>query len=493
MIFQGLFNILSLYLDDIDLFYDAIDKYFRERINDTFPLSSINQDELTNTIDELVAFIKDELLKMGFTQDEIKRYKILDFLIVLNKHDKDRISSIPQFYDSRISPIIFEIFLEKFVDYLVDLPISPLILNLKSKGFLPLEFIIEMRNLKDLFDANPEKKENLKKYIQIKENFIKKLSKNKVKIESLEDLNVPKDKLQLIYLIYRIVSFFHLEKIFDFSHIKEYIVNNVKEWLTTIPLVTLKNPDLYFCGLFLAKNLNIELSPERVKKFLLDLYEEGIDEFEAPLVEATDGLYYFLKSTEFMKIWLNDEKVNRLIDTDPKFFESNYLKNLETSQLVVILKIYTLLKRTKLVQNINAILEELEQRITPEGIKQYRDGFLSSEATYYVLFCNYMRNSLDKLKEHDILKSIVSRIYRNLELLEFSADMNFDLISELFYSFESLKLINCIETRQMIIHLAKYLFPKEVVEKMSLDPEIIKPKARFRHLKVDKMTGETIY
>jgi len=45
----------------------------------------------------------------------------------------------------------------------------------------------------------------------------------------------------------------------------------------------------------------------------------------------------------------------------------------------------------------------------------------------------------------------------------------------------------------MIIHLAKYLFPKEVVEKILLDPEIIKPKARFRHLKVDKMTGETIY
>jgi len=492
MIFQGLFNILSLYLDDIDLFYNAIDTYFRERINDRFQITSMNKEELDNKIDKLIDLITDEFLQMGFNQDEIEN-KFLDLGIELNKWDKYELSSLVELYDLIISPIIFEIFLEKIVDYLVDISISPLILNLKSKGLLPLEFIVELRNLKDLLDANPENKENLKKYLQIKEKFITKLSQNKSTIESLEDLNNPKDKLQLLYLIYRIISFFHLEKRFDFSHIKDYIVNNVNEWLITIPLVTLRNPDLYFCGLFLAKGLNIKLNPEKVKNFLMDLYEEGVDEFEAPLVEATDGLYYFLKSTHFMKLWLNDEKVNRLIETDQKFFEPNYLKDLETSQLVVILKIYTLLRKNKLEQNINAILGELEQRITPEGIKQYRDGFISSEATYYTLFCNYMRNTLDKLKEYDLLNSIVSRIYRNLELLEFSADTNFDLISELFYSFESLKLFNCVETRQMIIHLAKYLFPKEVVEKISLNTEIVKTKARFRHLKVDRITGETIY
>jgi len=492
MILQGLFNILSLYSDDIDLFYNAIDTYFRERINDRFQITSMNKEELDNKIDKLIDLITDEFLQMGFNQDEIEN-KFLDLGIELNKWDKYELSSLVELYDLIISPIIFEIFLEKIVDYLVDISISPLILNLKSKGLLPLEFIVELRNLKDLLDANPENKENLKKYLQIREKFITKLSQNKSTIESLEDLNNPKDKLQLLYLIYRIITFFHLEKRFDFSHIKDYIVNNVNEWLITIPLVTLRNPDLYFCGLFLAKGLNIKLNPEKVKNFLMDLYEEGVDEFEAPLVEATDGLYYFLKSTHFMKLWLNDEKVNRLIETDQKFFEPNYLKDLETSQLVVILKIYTLLRKTKLEQNINAILEELDQRITPEGIKQYRDGFISSEATYYILFCNYMRNTLDKLKEYDLLNSIVSRIYRNLELLEFSADTNFDLISELFYSFESLKLFNCVETRQMIIHLAKYLFPKEVVEKISLNTEIVKTKARFRHLKVDRITGETIY
>ena len=71
--------------------------------------------------------------------------------------------------------------------------------------------------------------------------------------------------------------------------------------------------------------------------------------------------------------------------------------------------------------------------------------------------------------------------------------MNFDLISELFYALEILKLFNCIETRQMIIQLAKYLFPPEVVEKVSLNMELIKTQARFRHLKVNRITGETYY
>ncbi|MFX1590403.1 MAG: hypothetical protein ACFFC1_19900, partial [Promethearchaeota archaeon] len=290
MIFQGLFNILSLYLDDIDLFYNAIDTYFRERINDKFQMISINKDELNDCIDELIDLLTDELLQMGFNQDEIEN-KFLDLGIELNKCNENELSSLIELYDLIISPLIFEIFLEKIVDYLVDITISPLILNLKSRGLLPLEFIVELRNLKDQMDANPENKENLKKYLQIREKFITKLSQNKGTIESLEDLNNPKDKLQLLYLIYRIISFFHLEKRFNFSHIKDYIVNNVNEWLITIPLVTLKNPDLYFCGLFLAKSLNIKLDHEKVKIFLLDLYEEGVDEFEAPLVEATDGLY----------------------------------------------------------------------------------------------------------------------------------------------------------------------------------------------------------
>ncbi|MFW9771980.1 MAG: hypothetical protein ACFFEO_07425, partial [Candidatus Thorarchaeota archaeon] len=321
MIFQGLFNILSLYLDDIDLFYNAIDSYLREKINEEFENIAINKEDLDDKLDELIRIFKKEFIEMDFDAEEIEN-KFLDPSLELSLEDEKNIRSVLELYEEKISPIVVEILLEKIVDYLVDVTISPLILNLKSKGLLPLEFIIQLRNLKDLLDDNPEKKENLKKYIQIREKFIRKLNQNKSKIESLEDLKDTRDKLQLIYLIYRIISFFNLEKRFDFSHIKEFIIKNVKDWLMTIPLVTLKNPDLYFCGLFLAKRLNIKLDRKKVINFLLELYEEGTDEFEAPLVEATDGLYYFLKSTHFMKLWLTDTQINRLIDTDSKFFES---------------------------------------------------------------------------------------------------------------------------------------------------------------------------
>jgi hypothetical protein len=45
----------------------------------------------------------------------------------------------------------------------------------------------------------------------------------------------------------------------------------------------------------------------------------------------------------------------------------------------------------------------------------------------------------------------------------------------------------------MILHLAKFLFPKEIYKKISTSKEIIREKAKFRHLKVDRFTGETIY
>ena len=492
MIFQGIFNILSLYLNEIDVFYNAIDHYFNEKINETFKNNVKLDGDLNKKLEDLLDILKTELLELGFEKTELEA-KFMDPFLELNNIDMQKRYTHLDLYEIKIAPIIYEIFLEKIVEYFVDIKAIPLLLNLKSKGFFELDFIMELRNLKMLLDKFPTKKENLKKYIHVREKFINKLSKNKKVIESLEDLSEPKDKLQLIYLIYRSINFFHLEKQYDFSHIKEYLENNMNEWLTTIPLVTLKNPDLYFCGIFLAKYLEIPLDIAKVKKYLLELYEEEIDEFESPLVEATDGLYYYLKSTNLMNLWLSQSQVARLLETDKKFFEPYYLKKLGTSQLVVILKLYHLLSIKNVEQNSRAILEELEHRITPEGIKQYRDGFISAEATYYILFCNYMRNSLENLKESDLLSSIISRIYRNLELLEFSADMNFDLISELFYSFESLKLFNCIETKEMIIHLAKYLFPQEVVERTKNSQEVVNTRARFKHLKVNKLTGETSY
>ena len=492
MIFQGLFNILDLYFNEIDLFYNNIDQYFRDKINSYFVDSSVNKSNINEKLEELTTYLIKVLKEIGFEKPGIENEFLDPFLEIQNK-EKEKITSIIELYERKIAPIIYEIFLETIVDYLVDIELAPLMLKLKSQGFLTIEFVMELRNLKNLIESSPEKRDNLKKYIEIQERIIDKFKRNKQNIESFEDLPEPQFKLQILYLIYRIIHFFHLQKMFDFSHLKSYLEGNVDEWLIDVPLVSLKNPDIYFCGIYLSKNLNINLDEKKIIDFLINLYEEAIDRYESPLIEATDGAYYFIKSTEMMRFWLNFEKVKNIIKSDPQFFESNYLKNLETSQLVVILKLYHHLGVSKFENEKRAIKEEIELRITPEGIKQFREGFVSSEATYYVLFCNYMNNSLDKLKDFNLLENVVSRIYRNLELLDFSIDTNYDLISELFYSIESLKLFNCIETKEMIIHLAKYLFPQEINEKISNTKEIIREKAKFRHLKVDRITGETLY
>jgi hypothetical protein len=270
----------------------------------------------------------------------------------------------------------------------------------------------------------------------------------------------------------------------------------INEWLDTIPLVSLKNPDLYFCGLYLAINLNVNIDKNQIEEFLLNLLEENIDEFEAPFFEATDRIYYFFKSTQLTRLWISDEKVREIIKVDPRYFETAHLKNLETSQLVVILKIYNILGLYNKIEShkINLIVDEIDRRISLEGIKNYRDGFITSEATYYVLFFNYMINTLEKLKDIPILELIITRIYRNLEILNFSQDTNYDLVSEIFYSIECLKLLNCIETKESIIRLTKYLFPREIFEKISSIEKIsIESKARFRHFKVNRITGEMIY
>lgn len=500
MIFQGLFNILDLYSSEIDLFYDSIDKYFREKISTHFGSILVEKVRslLIEGLKDILAFLTEELSSLGFDNQYVKD-KFVDQYFEFHEEDFKRIRTGFDIYEEKIAPIVYEMFLQQVVEYLVNPEASEIIINIKDKGLLPLEFIVELRNLKNIYEEDYEKADNLSKYLKIKEKIIKKFRENKNKIEKLEDLEDPRDKLQLIYLIFRIIDFFHLEKTFDFSHISEYIKDNVDEWLETIPLVSLKNPDLYFCGIYLATHLHIELKMEdqiKIKDFLLNLYEETIDEFESPLMEATDRLYYYFKSTEMVKLWLREKKFFKIIRIDPKFFETEYLMTMETSQLIVFLKITRMLGiNQKLSQHeINAIIDEIKKRMSSEGIKQFREGFVSSEATYYVLFCNFMRDTLHQIKEYNLVEQVVSRIYRNLEMITFSEEMNFDLVSELFYSCESLKLLNCIETKEMIIQLASFLFPDKVVEKIKNSEDIGKKSTtRFRHLHVDKLTGETIY
>ncbi len=506
MIFQGIFNILDLYSNEIDDFYNNIDKYFHQKIDNLCEKKTFKECSLKKEFKEMQSFLTKELIELGFEREEIE-YNFSDESLKIRKDEIGTLKTPIERYEKKFAPIIYEIFLEKIVDYLAEFNnTESMMLNLKSKGFLPIELIMEIRNLKNLFKKFPEKLENLRKYIRVRENIIHKFSENKIKIEHLEDLENLQEKLQLIYLFYKIIDFFHISRFFDFSHIKTYLKNNLNEWLVSIPLITLKNPDLYFCGIYLLNHLLYRDEDiqkiEKIKKFLMDLYEDNIDEFEAPIIEATDRLYYYIKSTKTAKLWLSEEQINKLANFDlttgqVKFFERSFLKNLETSQLVVILKIYHLLGIYKKIedQKIKAIIEEIEQRITPEGARQYRDGFVISESTYYVLYLNYLQNTLDKLKDQDLIASVVSRIYRNLEILDFSEETNNDLVSDLFYSCECLKLLNCIETKEMIIHLAKYLFPDEIIEKILKSEDIRRDQttARFRHLKVNRITGETIY
>jgi len=490
MIFQGLFNIISLYLKEIDLFYNSIDEYFLENIEDIH----FNREDMENLLNDLVVFCINRLVSLGFNREDLE-IKFIDPFIELSESDKYNINSTKFLFEKKVAPIIYEIFLEKIVDYLVDSNVSSLMLDLKSTGLIPIEFIMELKNFKVILEKNPDKVDNLRKYIHIKENIISKFCTNKCNIESIEDIQDPQEKLQLTYLIFRIIDFFHIQKLFDFSHIKEYLKNNIDEWLIDIPLITLRNPDIYFCGIYLAKHLDVEIDEEKVNEFLRNLAKEAIDEYNSPLMEATDGSYYFFKSLNLMNLKLPKEDLDKIILADSKYFEPNYLRELETSQLVVILKIYYLLDYFDKINesHIYALKEEIERRITPEGVKQYRTGFFSSEATYYVLFYGYLSNYLERFKNLEILDKVVTRIYRNLEVINFCVETNYDLVSELFYSCETLKLFNCIETKEMIIHLAKYLFPKEIVEEILDIKEIGRMDAKFRHLRVNRITGETIY
>ncbi|MFX1497603.1 MAG: hypothetical protein ACFFBH_08765 [Promethearchaeota archaeon] len=494
MILQGLFNILELYSDQEDFFYENIDNYFRNLLNHNFKSFSGKYEDLLRITEEIVKKFKTEIVKLGFDKDEIDN-KFSGRFLNFTKADLEELTTIEKLYRKVIAPIVYEIFLEVILYYIADLEVESLILNLKSKGFLPIEFILELGNLKKLYSQTPEKLENLRKYIKVKDEIIAKFRSNKTKIETLENISEVQDKLQLLYLIYRILDFFQFVGFFDFSHLKNYIEENQNDWLYSLPIVTLKNPDLYFCGIYLANRFSIQLKTEKINNFLNELYGEFIDEFEAPIAEATTKLYYFFKSTEIMGFWLPIDKLAPLIHRDEKFFNSNYLKDCETSQLAVIVKIlYVLNIQNKIEPSIlKSLIEEIEQRVTPEGIKHHRDGFVSSESTYYVIFLNYMRNTLDNLKDYDLLDSIITRIYRNLELINFSSETNHDLVSEIFYSVESLKLFNCIETKEMITHLVKYLFPQEVVDKIVNSEKITETEARFKHLKVNRISGETVY
>lgn len=492
MIIQGLFRILELFSNDINLFYDKIYNYFRVALDSSFKENIIEKESFDQTINKFLLILKNNFIILGFEPIELED-SFLNPLQEIIERKHGNITQISDLFEKTI-PMVYEFFLEKIYNYLVDNNSASIMLTLKSKNILPFEFIMELREIKKSFEKDPEKIDKLRKYLQIRQNIVNKLKENKRKIESMENLEDHSDRLQLFYMIYQIIAFFNIQKMFDFSKIKDYIKDNCDEWLDTIPLVSLKNPDLYYCGIFLAKELNIPVDEDNIKYFLLNIYDENIDEFEAPIIEATNNVFYFFKSSWLVDLWLSDGQIIELLKGKQKFFDINYLKNLETSRLSLVLQIYSLLGFYNKIDplRINSIFTEIEQRITPAGIKQYRDGIICSEAIYYVLFCNYMKNNLKSLKDFNLLDKIVSRIYRNLEILDFSKEINYDLVSEIYYSCECLKLLNCLDTKQMIMLLAKYLLPNKIIKKIQNDKNKSSENSKLRDLHISKITGELI-
>lgn len=494
MIYQGLFSILHKFSDNIDLFYNIIYNHFQGSICNHFNDKIFEKFNVKEVLEKIIEYTSKIFFELGFDHCDLQHNFSNHFLDV-KKFNYEKITSISNLYKIMF-PAICDIFLTKIFKYLIgSKSAARVIMELRAKGILPIEFLMELKNLKNLYEKAPKKIEKLKKYLQIRKEIINKLQENREKIERVMHLKDPQDKLQLIFMIYKIMDFFSIQKFFDFTPIIEYCKNNSEEWLETIPLISFNNPDLYYCGIYIARQLSIKFEEEEednIKYFLINIYDELIDEFEAPLIEATYQVYYFLKASDLSGLELSFGQIKELLKGGPKFFEINYLKYLGTSQLVVILKTYKLLGVYHKIdpKKIKAILYEIEQRITAKGIMHYRDGFFTSEATYYVLFCKYMTNDIKSVNDYNILGYTISKIYRNLEMLNISEEANYDLINELFYALETLKLLNCIENPCTLIHLARDLFPNYFSNKLFNEKKQFKD---ISYLSVNHLTGETIY
>ena len=174
MIFQGLFNILDLYFEEIGEFYHHIDKYFRETISRSMESMDLKDFTYNNIFEGITTTLKKEFIELGFEQDIIENY-FMDRALDNDVMELDKITSTFEIYENKFAPIVYEIFLEQIVDYLVEDKAVMIILNLKSKGFFPTEFILELRNLKQLMQKSPDKVENLKKYIHIQDHIQQKI------------------------------------------------------------------------------------------------------------------------------------------------------------------------------------------------------------------------------------------------------------------------------------------------------------------------------
>lgn len=496
MIYQGLFNILNIFFNDLDQFYGVVRDRFKIMVKDFCQQDEGKGESFPAGFQETIEYFTAKLEQFGFKHDEVEKSFTLEIMKYQECLTSDGFSRSE--CHEIILPIIYELFLEKIFNYIVDNNgTATAMVNFREKGLLPIEFMVKLNQLKTLFARSPVKFKRLQKYLSIKRKIINKFISGENGLKRLEAIYDPRDKLQFYYIIFRILEFFNLNYKINLKDVREFLKDNLDEWLATIPLVSLTNPDLYFCGIYLSQKLDAGIDLDYVKYYLLNLYDEYI-EFEAPIMEATIPIYYFIMASLMVDLKLSDEQLRELLKGDIRYFEPSNLKSMETSHLVMILRIFKMLGIYKNIEfkKRKLILDEIEKRMGDDGVRQYREGFICSEAIYHAIFNHYMHGTLNHVHSEKLLDVVISRIYRNLELISFSCEINFDLITEILYSCETLKLLNCVEEKQFVALIVKYLFPDEVINhienKKNIDAYLKGEKNKFRHVKICNITGEAL-
>ena len=100
MIFQGLFNILDLYFNDIALFYNNIDHYFRDKIVDSFGTSHIEKEDMAQKLDEITLFLIHVFVELGFELNEVET-AFLDPFLKIQEDDIQFIKSPVELYEKK--------------------------------------------------------------------------------------------------------------------------------------------------------------------------------------------------------------------------------------------------------------------------------------------------------------------------------------------------------------------------------------------------------
>ena len=196
-----------------------------------------------------------------------------------------------------------------------------------------------------------------------------------------------------------------------------------------------------------------------------------------------------IKTIELIGLSLPDEKISLLLQENNAFYSPTYLQGLETSRLILIPKLYNILGMRNKIDptKISAIENEINHRIESDDRDLY-----SSEVLYYLIFHYYGAGSLKKLKNFDIVERLVSKIHRNLTIFILDEDISADIISELVYSFESLKLLNCISTKDSYSHLINYILPNQVASQLTQNFKQYSEISNCKELKINKITGDLI-